>query len=120
MCWMRLIGLKHVKKVWGSELWVVNNKEYCGKILYLKKDFRCSVRYHKLKHETFYLVSGKILLEIGGKERIMKSGHIQEVKRGITHRFTGIEDSEIIEFSTHHEDSDSYRIIRGGKVGKNK
>ena len=36
------------------------------------------------------------------------------------HRFTGLEDSEIIEFSTHHEDSDSYRDELSGKVDLDK
>jgi hypothetical protein len=32
----------------------------------------------------------------------------------MVHRFSGLEDSEIIEFSTHHEDEDSYRQERSG------
>ena len=32
------------------------------------------------------------------------------------HRFTGLEHAEIIEFSTHPEDSDSYRVEVGGAV----
>jgi len=36
------------------------------------------------------------------------------------HRFTGLENSEIMEFSTHHEDEDSYRDELSGKVDLNK
>ena len=34
----------------------------------------------------------------------------------VQHRFTGIEDSEIVEFSTHHMEDDSYRETQSGKV----
>jgi len=35
---------------------------------------------------------------------------------GTKHRFGGIEDSVIIESSTHHEDSDSYRDETSGPM----
>ena len=100
--------MKRVKKVWGEELWIVN-REYCGKILKLKKGSSCSYHYHKLKHETFYINKGRILLEMDNNKTIMEVGDSIIVEQNTKHRFTGLEDSEIIEFSTHHEDSDSYR-----------
>ena len=110
---------KEVKKVWGKEIWIVN-RDYCGKKLILNKGFRCSMHYHKLKDETFYLLSGKVLLEIGIKRRIMLPGDSMLIKPYQKHRFTGLEDSEIIEFSTHHDDSDSYRDEVSGKVDLDK
>ena len=108
--------VKTVNKVWGKELWIANNDKYCGKILTLKKGFRCSVHYHKNKHETFYILKGKVLMELGDEKKIMNPGDIQVVEQNQKHRFTGLEDSEIIEFSTHHEESDSYREELSGKV----
>ena len=29
---------KFVPKGWGHELWIVNKEEYCGKLLFIKKD----------------------------------------------------------------------------------
>jgi len=101
-------NIKIVPKKWGEERWLVN-RDYCGKLLILKKGFRCSMHHHKNKDETFYINKGKVLLELDGKKTIMKPGQAQLVMPGQKHRFTGLEDSEIIEFSTHHEDSDSYR-----------
>ena len=103
--------IKKVDKIWGSEEWIVNNSKYCGKILNLNKGFRCSIHYHKDKHETFYLLEGKVLLEIGDelKKIILEKGDVQTLEPGMKHRFTPLEDSKIIEFSTHHEDSDTYR-----------
>lgn len=106
---------KEVSKIWGKEIWIVN-RDYCGKKLILKKGFQCSMHYHKLKDETFYILNGKVLLEIGMKKQIMLPGDSMLIKPHQKHRFTGLEDSEIIEFSTHHDDSDSYRDEVSGKV----
>jgi len=102
-----------VKKVWGHEEWIVNNANYCGKKLVIKQGYRCSMHYHKIKDETFYVLSGKILLETeykGKKKRVlMVPGDVVHIKPSMWHRFTGIIDSEFIEFSTFHMEEDSYR-----------
>jgi mannose-6-phosphate isomerase-like protein (cupin superfamily) len=98
------------EKVWGSEEWIVNTPAYCGKFLYLKKGKRCSLHYHKNKDETFYILRGEVLMEVDGKEKVMDGGEIQHITPLMKHRFSGLEYSVIIEFSTHHEESDSYRI----------
>jgi quercetin dioxygenase-like cupin family protein len=103
-----------VPKDWGEEHWIVNNDLYCGKKLILRKGFRCSLHYHKVKHETFYVESGLVQLSIPGGLRIMRPGDRAVIKPTTVHRFTGLEDSVIFEFSTHHEDSDSYRIEPSG------
>jgi len=107
------------KKVWGEEHWIVNTPLYCGKKLLLKKAFRCSVHCHKIKHETFYIQSGLVLMSIGDKSLFMKPGDSIEIKPGVYHRFTGCADhTEIFEFSTQHFEDDSYRIIESGSVSK--
>ena len=112
------IALRHMKKVdkvWGHEEWIENNNLYCGKILTLKKDYFCSIHYHQVKQETFYILKGKVKLELFGKTLIMKKGDVYTLEPLTVHRFTGLEDSNILEISTHHEDSDSYRVKIGGK-----
>ena len=52
--------IKFVPKGWGHEKWIVNNDEYCGKLLFFEEGKRCSWHYHKIKDETFYLQSGKL------------------------------------------------------------
>lgn len=103
-------------KVWGRELWVANNEKYCGKILELDKGYRCSIHYHKNKHETFYVLSGVVFMEVQDREFLMRGGDVLELVPGTRHRFTGLEKSQIMEVSTHHEDSDSYRVVDSGKV----
>ena len=110
------------EKVWGYEEWIVN-ESYCGKKLCLRRGKRCSLHYHRDKDETFYIVSGKVYMEIGGPAvsvgprviEIMGPGDSVRIHQETVHRFSGIEDSVIIEFSTHHEDDDSYRIERSGE-----
>src|SRR3989338_3831365 len=110
---------KEVKKEWGKEEWIVN-REYCGKKLILNKGYRCSMHHHKNKDETFYVLKGKVLMEIGNKKYIMHPDNSILIEPNTKHRFTGLEDSEIMEFSTHHEDSDSYREELSGKVDLSK
>lgn len=104
-----------VTKIWGSEEWIVNG-EYCGKILKLNKGYRCSMHYHKNKEETFYLLSGKVLMEVENMKHIMTPGNTQLIRPNQKHRFTGLEYSKMIEFSTHYECKDSYRIELSGEV----
>mgnify|MGYP001585103941 FL=1 len=104
------------QKIWGNERWLVNTKDYCGKILTVNKGYRSSIRYHRKKDETFYLLSGRILIETGGKERIMQEEDVQRILPLTEHRFTGLEKSVIIEFSTHHEEEDSYRTTLSEKI----
>lgn len=112
--------VNYVKKIWGHEEWIANNDKYCGKKLVLKKGYRCSMHHHKVKEETFYVASGKVYMEMeldGQKEaRVMTAGDVAHIKLGMWHRFTGLEDSEIFEFSTFHMDNDSYRRETSGKA----
>ena len=108
---------KEVPKKWGYEHWVVNNEEYCGKILFLNKDNHSSWHYHKLKHETLYVQSGKLLIKfndsddfVSAKEIILNPGERLVVYRGLRHQLIALEPTYILEFSTQHFDTDSIRI----------
>ena len=112
--------IKFVPKGWGFEKWIVNNEEYCGKLLYLVKGKCCSWHYHKLKDEVFYLQSGRILVKYSDRddinaaqEIVLVPGDNFHVYRGLRHRMIALEDSEVFEFSTQHFDSDSHRLIKG-------
>ena len=109
-----------VPKGWGFEKWITNSELYCGKILYIIKDRKCSWHYHKNKHETFYVQSGSILLRYGidfdiknSTQMILNKGDHFVVPPMLVHQMEGIEDTELFEFSTLHEDSDSYRVLKG-------
>jgi mannose-6-phosphate isomerase-like protein (cupin superfamily) len=112
--------LNFVPKGWGFEKWIVNNEKYCGKILYFVKDRQCSWHYHKIKDETFYIQSGKIILYYGWHEQkslaasvVLKRGDHFHIPVGLKHQMFALEDTELFEFSTQHLDEDSYRIEKG-------
>lgn len=113
-------SIKHVPKGWGYEKWIVNNEEYCGKLLYFYKGKKCSWHYHVEKHETFYIQSGSILLKYGFDDDLDNAEQIQLnpgdrffVARGMRHQMYALEDTEMFEFSTTHFDSDSHRVRKG-------
>ena len=115
-----LIKIKHVPKGWGWEKWIANSPEYCGKLLFIRKNKRCSWHYHKLKDETFYIQSGKIHLFYGDTDDLSKAnttilepGDKFYVYRGLRHQMIALSDTELFEFSTQHFDDDSYRIFKG-------
>lgn len=111
---------KIVPKEWGEEQWIVN-RDYCGKRLLLREGYRCSLHHHPVKDETFYLTAGRMRLEIGTDPeqlsvRVLAKGDVLHVPPRTWHRFTGLTDVEFIEFSTHHEDSDTVRLTHSEKV----
>ena len=114
------LPMKFVPKGWGFEKWIVNNEEYCGKLLYFVKGKKCSWHFHKLKDEVFYVQSGKMLVKYSdsddlesAKEMILSKGDNFHVYRGLRHQMFALEDTELFEFSTQHFDEDSYRIEKG-------
>jgi quercetin dioxygenase-like cupin family protein len=117
---MNSLQINFVPKGWGFEKWIVNTEEYCGKLLYFVKGKKCSWHYHKLKDETFYIQSGKILLKysdsdemIYADEIILNRGDKFHIYRGLRHQMFALEDTELFEFSTQHFDEDSHRLERG-------
>lgn len=110
--------IKVVQKPWGKEEWIVN-KDYCGKLISIRKNCHSSFHYHKKKNETFYVIDGKLLVSLNkGIEKILDKGEVIDIHEGTLHRLEALEDTKIIEFSTHHEDSDSYRVLNGGDALK--
>jgi mannose-6-phosphate isomerase-like protein (cupin superfamily) len=107
-------------KGWGQELWICNTDHYCGKILQFQKGKKCSFHYHKQKDETFLLTKGLLILRYGYDENIDKAtniiltvGDIFHVPVGMIHQMEALENSDLYEFSTHHSEEDSYRIVKG-------
>lgn len=107
-------------KSWGREVWVANNSLYCGKILEIRQGKRCSLHFHKLKMESFYLRSGRlrVLVKQSPDSEIcdefeMKPGDCMDVAPGLVHQMEALEDAELFEFSTQHFESDSYRLVKG-------
>ena len=124
----------YVSKNWGSELWISNSEKYCGKLLKFDKGRRCSLHYHRLKSETFFLEKGKLKVFYHDDEKvvqdtlnrhgenvmysildfvILEEGDNFNVPPGRVHQMVALQDSRLFEFSTQHFEEDSYRIAKG-------
>ena len=106
-----------VPKAWGREVWIVNGELYCGKILEIQKGKRCSLHFHKLKTESFYLRAGRLKVRVQEspasgmiEEFELMVGECMDIPPGLVHQMEALEDAELYEFSTQHFDSDSHRI----------
>jgi mannose-6-phosphate isomerase-like protein (cupin superfamily) len=107
---MKVRKLHVEKKTWGEERIAVDPAaDYGGKLLVVKRQHRSSVHHHKKKRETFLFLSGKVYFEVDGEGRLMEEGDVLELDVNERHRFTGIQDAVVAEFSTHDDPDDSYR-----------
>jgi quercetin dioxygenase-like cupin family protein len=103
-----------VSKRWGWELWITNNSNYCGKLIFIKQGHWLSYHHHKEKDEVLYVQNGQIEFTHNMNCKVetieISEGFAFHVTPTIVHQMYAIKDSLLIEFSTQHFDSDSYRI----------
>jgi mannose-6-phosphate isomerase-like protein (cupin superfamily) len=111
--------LVRVDKGWGYELWLVN-KDYCGKLLHFERGKKCSWHYHRVKDEVFYLHAGRLRVRYGygddladAAEVVLWPGLAFAVPAGLRHQMEAEEESDLYEFSTHHDEADSIRLVKG-------
>ena len=99
----------HIEKPWGYENLIEVNDDYVVKELFMKNGHSCSLQYHEKKHETFYLVSGKLRFYVGDTKDDLKildldPGKSYTIKPLVVHRMEALEDSIYIEASTNYLD----------------
>lgn len=102
-------GLHDFEHTGEVEFDINNNIEegYCGKFIVIFKGQTCPMHYHRIKHETFYLVKGMVEMEAGEEVFTMKQGDIKIMPQNTKHRFTAMESSLILECSKPDIMSDS-------------
>ena len=117
---MKIEKPKKVDKVWGHELWIYNDEEYCGKLLVFEDAYsKFSMHYHMNKDETWYVEEGEFIYRWIDTETAqiyedqLSEGDVVRQRPGQPHQIKALTDGRIFEVSTHHEDSDSYRVIPG-------
>jgi mannose-6-phosphate isomerase-like protein (cupin superfamily) len=84
-----------------TEFNINNNVEhgYCGKFMFLFSGQTCPMHHHRIKHETFFIVKGKVNMELSARTYILKQGDTLIVNQLAKHKFTALEDSLILESS---------------------
>jgi D-lyxose ketol-isomerase len=83
------------------EYWVANEMQagYCGKFLFVFDGQTCPMHHHKTKHETFFLVRGKLRVLLDGSRSVMMPGDCLPVPPGKCHSFTGKGPALLLEIS---------------------
>ena len=77
-----------IDKPWGHELiFALAPRKYAGKILVINKGKRLSLQYHRRKHESLYVLKGKLTLRLGKKTLTAGPGDAFTVAPGTIHRF---------------------------------
>lgn len=112
-----------VEKVWGREDWIVNEPEYCAKLLTINPGFQSSLHAHAIKKETFIVQKGFCRLLMKMEPHLdfdfeLHEGASKTILPGIAHRFSNIGDRPcvILEVSTHHDDQDCARLEESGPI----
>ena len=109
----------NVSKGWGEEVIIENNELYCGKILIFKEGCKFSMHYHMNKDETWWVEYGEFIYRWIDTETAemnevkLEEGDVVRQRPGQPHQLEAISNGRIFEVSTHHEDSDSYRVLKG-------
>ena len=117
---MKIEKPKRVDKVWGYELWIYNDEEYCGKLLVFEEAYsKFSMHYHIIKKESWYVQEGQFKFDWIDTEdatlqtTILDVGDSVTIERGQPHQLTALKPNSIIfEVSTEHFNEDSYRIYK--------
>ena len=94
-------GLHDFYHTGETEYWIANEKEagYCGKFLFVFDRQTCPYHFHKIKHETFFIVKGSVRMLIDGVGRVMSAGDTLAMLPGTRHSFTGIGPALLLEAS---------------------
>lgn len=100
-------GLEHFRH-YGVTIISIINREYCKKLMIILPGQQHPTHYHKVKEETFQVLSGTLTLTLDGVTRDIPTGEIVTVERGVPHSFTSKEGCVFEEVSTTHIKNDSY------------
>lgn len=104
-----------IEKPWGSEDLLEKNERYVLKKLFMKEGHKCSVQYHNFKHETIYVLSGKLNVYYGQeldnlKQVVLGPGEVIVLTPKKIHRMEALEDCYYLEASTPELD-DVVRLV---------
>ena len=104
-------------KPWGHEETWQGFSGVHGKMLYIKEGHRTSFKYHKLKNEVLFLLSGEAEVLFGDelsfkdpighplKNEKMVVGNTLLVQSGCPYRIKAVKDCQIIEIGNNKQDS---------------
>jgi mannose-6-phosphate isomerase len=99
---------RRIEKPWGYELIWAYGDQYVGKTLFVRADESLSLQFHRVKDESWFVLSGRAMVEVGalGKavlsKEVVNAGAAFHFPPGTVHRVRALEDTTILEVSTPH------------------
>ena len=94
-----------VAKPWGHEAIFAETPHYAAKIFYITAGKRISLQLHKHKHESLYLICGRLQISVGSSPDELQvfdilPGQAITFPPQTVHRILALTDAEIFEAST--------------------
>jgi mannose-6-phosphate isomerase-like protein (cupin superfamily) len=108
-------GLGRLGEIGEIEFWVANEEEagYCGKFLLVEDGQTCPCHRHEIKHETFFVMKGRVRMVVDGEERILSEGDLLVMPAGRRHSFTGVGPALLLEVSMPSRRRDNFFVDPG-------
>jgi len=100
-------GVERFREI-GAVLIDIVNRSYCKKIIVQLPGQVHPQHYHKLKEETFQVLSGELNLVIEGRKRVLFPGDTCLIQPGMWHSFWTSTGCVFEEISTKHFNDDSF------------
>jgi D-lyxose ketol-isomerase len=103
-------GLGDFRRVGLIEYWIANEATagYCGKYLFVFDGQTCPLHRHRVKHETFFVVKGRLAVEYDGQRLELVEGRVLPIEPWKYHSFTGIGPTLLLELSMPCQVDDNY------------
>ena len=92
----------------GMCMITIINMHYCKKLLFLLPGQRHPEQFHKVKHESFFILYGEVELKLNGETHIYKFGELVSIPPGTTHEYFSKNGAVIEELSTESLPGDSF------------
>ena len=112
--------MKRQGKIWGETTEFFRNALVSAHHIFVRKGGYCSKHRHQHKYNLFYVIRGRLLVQIWRDEQtvdetIVGPGQATAVSPDFYHRFWAIEETEAIEvYQVFLEDPDIERATEGG------
>lgn len=113
-------GLGQFSQTGLIEFWIANEAAagYCGKYLFVFDGQSCPRHHHVTKHETFFVIKGRLEVSYGEKTLILNEGDRLPISPGVPHGFRGLGPTLLLELSMPCQIDDNFfedsRIPIGG------
>jgi mannose-1-phosphate guanylyltransferase len=80
--------VRRTEKPWGHELLFAHAPgKYAGKIIVVENGKRLSLQFHRRKHESLFVLKGKLTLRLGKNTLVAGPGSAFAIPTGTVHRF---------------------------------